>query len=193
MMQANHMLQRAAAGRRGCKRRASWPPSLSSGREAHLARFMKHLFIMSGVLSLMAIAILAGGCNQIKDSGIPRALNTDALLRTAGTAQGITFGAVGSGHGRSGYAVQGHRDFAVTISSGTAGQLLAVFRSEVKREIESMGGKIHDTGVSGGGTDVRAFSYGYSWSGNEGIVRVHSFVGTNGQVEITLFCYEHRR
>ena len=154
---------------------------------------MKHIFIMSRVLSLLASAILAGGCNQIKDSGIPKALNTDALLRTAGTAQGITFGAVGSGESRSKYAVDANRDFTVTISSGSAGQLLAAFRSEVKRQIESMGGKIHDTGDSGGGTDVRAFSYGYSWSGNEGIVRVHSFVRTNGQVEITLFCYEHRR
>src|SRR5215207_8949837 len=127
---------------------------------------MKHLFIMRGVLSLMAIAILAVGCNQIKDSGIPKALNTDALLRTAGTAQGMTFGAVGSGDARSGYAVQAHRDLAVTISFGTAGQLIAAFRTEVKRQIETMGAKIHDTGVSGGGTDVRAFSYGYSWSGN---------------------------
>ena len=29
---ANHALQRTAAGRRGCKRRVSWPPSLSLGR-----------------------------------------------------------------------------------------------------------------------------------------------------------------
>jgi len=29
---ANHALQRTAAGRRGCNRRASWPPSLSLGR-----------------------------------------------------------------------------------------------------------------------------------------------------------------
>ncbi len=28
----NHALQRTAAGRRGCNRRASWPPSLSLGR-----------------------------------------------------------------------------------------------------------------------------------------------------------------
>jgi hypothetical protein len=31
-MTANHALQRTAAGRRGCNRRASWPPSLSLGR-----------------------------------------------------------------------------------------------------------------------------------------------------------------
>ena len=30
--QANHALQRTAAGRRGFNRRASWPPSLSLGR-----------------------------------------------------------------------------------------------------------------------------------------------------------------
>jgi len=178
-MKPNHALQRTLPSRLGLRQTT--------------ARFMKHLFTLTGVVSLMAIAILACGCNQIKDSGIPRALNTDALLRTAGTAQGITFGAIGSGHSRSEFAVQAHRDFAVTISSGTPGQLLAAYRSEVKRQIESMGAKIHDTGVSGGGTDVRAFSYGYSWSGNEGIVRVHSFVATNGQVETTLFCYEHRR
>src|SRR5437899_6455456 len=32
----NHALQRTAAGRRGCNRRASWPPSLSLGRWADL-------------------------------------------------------------------------------------------------------------------------------------------------------------
>jgi len=30
----NHALQRTAAGRRRCNRRASWPPSLSLGRSA---------------------------------------------------------------------------------------------------------------------------------------------------------------
>ena len=31
---ANHALQRTAAGRRGCNRRVSWPPSLRLGRSA---------------------------------------------------------------------------------------------------------------------------------------------------------------
>ena len=146
-----------------------------------------------GLPGLVAIALLVSGCNRIKDSGIPKALNTDTLLRTAGRTQGITFGATGSGEGRRDYAVDSHLDFAITISSGTPGQSLAAHRGEVKRQIESMGGKIHETGISGGEADVRAFSYGYSWSDNEGIVRVHSFVGTTGQMEITLFCYEHRR
>jgi len=32
MLPPNHALQRTAAGRRGCNRRVSWPPSLSLGR-----------------------------------------------------------------------------------------------------------------------------------------------------------------
>jgi hypothetical protein len=32
---ANHALQRTAAGRHGCNRRVSWPPSLSLGRWAY--------------------------------------------------------------------------------------------------------------------------------------------------------------
>jgi hypothetical protein len=158
-----------------------------------LTVLMKHFAMVIKVPSLMAIIMLAGGCDRIKDSGIPKTLKTDVLLRTAGKGQDITFGATGSGEGRRAYAVDSHSDFTITISSGTPGQLLAAFRGEVKHQIESMGAKIHETGVSGNEADVRAFSYGYSWSDNEGIVRVHSFVGTNGQIEITLFCYEHRR
>ena len=150
--------------------------------------------MMIKILSLMTIAMLAGGCGRIAVSGIPKVLNTDALLAAAGKANGITFRGGGSGESETSYAVDSHRDFPITISSGTAGQLLAAFRGEVKRAIENTGGKIHGTGFSGGSeTDVRAFSYSYSWNRNEGIVRVHSFVGTNGQLEITLFCYEHRR
>jgi hypothetical protein len=145
------------------------------------------------MLVFVTLIALTGGCGRMNDSGIPKALNTDALLRTAGQGQGVTFGAVGSGDGRSGFAVQAEREFAITISSGTSGELLAAYRGEVKRQIESTGAKIHDTGLSGSETNVGAFSYGYSWSGNEGIVRVNAFPKTNGQVEILLFCYEHRR
>jgi hypothetical protein len=148
-----------------------------------------------GVAQLVFVTFtaLVAGCSRMSDSGIPKALNTDALLRTAGQGQNITFGAVGSGESRSGFAVQSEREFAITISSGTSGQLLAAYRSEVKRQIVGTGAKIHDTGLSGSETNVGAFSYGYSWSGNEGIVRVHSFPKTDSQVVILLFCYEHRR
>lgn len=173
----------------GC-RQARLPGSLLG---SDFVADMKQFTMMIRALILMAIAMLAGGCNQIQDSGIPNPLNTEALLRNAGNAQGIAFGSSSSGEGRRPYAVDSHNDVAITISSGTPGQLLAAFRGEVKRHIESIGGKIHGTGVIGGEADVRGFAYGYSWSDNEGIVRVHSFVGTNGQIEITIFCYEHRR
>ncbi len=166
----------------------------SSNELAHLPHFMTWRTMMIRILSVVAIGMVAGGCGRMTDSGIPKALSTDALLRTAGKALGITFGGTGSSESRSGHSVESDQEFAVTISSGTAGELLAAFRGEVKRQIETMGAKIHGTGDSGGGkADVRAFSYDYSWSGNEGIIRVRSFAGTNGQVTIMLFCYEHRR
>jgi hypothetical protein len=129
----------------------------------------------------------------MSDSGIPKALNNEALLRSAGKTQGITFGAIGSGESRTGFAVEYEHDFSITISSGTSGQLLAAYRNEVKRQIESMGGKIHGKGISGVETNASAFSYAYSWSGNEGIVRVRSFPKANEEIEVSLFCYEHRR
>jgi len=155
---------------------------------------MKLLVLMIKAISLMAIAMVSGGCDRITGSGIPQALNTDALLATAGKTNGITFIGSGMCESVSTYAVDSNRDFPITISSGAPGRLLAAYRGEVKRQIETLGGKIHDTGFSGGSeTDLRAFSYRYSWERNEGIVRVRSFVGTNRHMEITLFCYEHRR
>jgi len=146
---------------------------------------------------MLALVVLlsVGGCGRkFSESGIPKALNTGALLRAAGTAQGIAFSGVGSGEGRTTSAVESHGDFHVTIASGTRGQLLAAFRSEVKRQIEGTGGQIVGTeDTVGGETDLRVFSYTYSWGGNDGIVRVHSFDGANGHIEITLFCYEHRQ
>ena len=153
---------------------------------------MRYLAKGVGILSILAIALLACGCD-IKDSGIPRALNTDKMLRAAGNAQGITIGAVGAGENRQSFAVSSERQFTITISSGTPGQLLAGFRDEVKRTIESMGGTIHGRGLWGNEKDVRAFTYDYRWSGNEGIVRVHSFGETGGSIEISMFCYEHKR
>lgn len=149
---------------------------------------------MTRHITLMAITVLvlvvAGGCRpRWTDSGIPKALDTDTLLRTAGSGMGITFGGGGNGAGRSPRAVETHHDFNVGITSGSPEQLLAAYRAEVRRQIETMGGKIHGTGTSSG--DVQTFTYGYSWGSNEGIVRVSSFTATNGRIVISLFCYEH--
>lgn len=47
----NHALQRTAAGRHSYYRRVSWPPSLSSGRQAFLMRVMK---LITAIFSLLA-------------------------------------------------------------------------------------------------------------------------------------------
>jgi hypothetical protein len=151
-------------------------------------------------LTLLAVVALLNGCNPFArnwtESGIPKALAADSLLLTAGTPQEIKIAGGGGASGSGAYAVHAERQFHVTLSSGSSGQLVAAYRTEVKRQIENLGGRVHGTGVSANDraeTDVRSFSYEYTWGGNAGIVRVHSFVDTNGQVEIALNCYEHPR
>ena len=145
----------------------------------------------------VTLGIVMAGCGPLSgwtDSGIPKALDTDVLLRTAGTQQNITLSRVGSSTGRTASSTETERQFHATIATGTPGQLVATYRTAVKREIESRGGTIHSTGESvGGGGDVGDFSYGYTWGRNEGIVRVYSFPNSNGQLKVISFCYEHRR
>jgi len=83
-------------------------------------------------------------------------------------------------------------EFAVTIASGTQSQLLAALRAEVNSQIAGRGATICGTGQSGSGDDnLTAFSYDYRSGRTRGIVRVHSFVGTNGNIKIVLIPYEH--
>ena len=146
-------------------------------------------------LSVIAILLLVvlTGCNRMTSSGIPKALNSDTLLKSAGASQGVALLPGGDGEAWDSRSVEAERRFHVTVSSGASGQLLAAYRREVERTITSMGGEIHGTGISGSADDVRNFSFSYTWEGNDGIVRVYSFTGTNSEVQVVLFCYEHRK
>ena len=138
------------------------------------------------------LLLVLAGCTQMTSSGIPQALNTDALLQTAGSSQGITLAGPSSGEGRDPDSVETERRFRAAISSGTSGQLLAAYRRQVEHTITNMGGDIHGRGISGTADDVHDFSYSYAWHRNKGIIRVYSFPTTNGTVDAVLFCYEHR-
>jgi hypothetical protein len=139
------------------------------------------------------LLVVSTGCSRMTSSGIPQALNSDTLLKTVGAAQGIALSPGSHGEASDARSVETERRFHATISSGTGGQLLASYQSEVERTIRSMGGTIHGTGISRSADDVRDFSFSYTWGGNAGIVRVYSFNGTNSSVQVVLFCYEHRR
>src|SRR5258706_2131838 len=119
---------------------------------------------------ILALGTLTG-CRPMTSSGIPKALNVDTLLQTAGSAQGVTLGGPSSGEGWDSRSVETERRFRVTISSGTSGQLLAAYRREVERTITGMGGEIHGRGVSNNADDVHDFSYSYTWSWNDSIIR----------------------
>ena len=144
------------------------------------------------VITILLLVVLTG-CSRMTSSGIPKTLNSDALLKTVGASQGISLSPGSDGEAWDARSVETERRFHATISSGTSGQLLASYRRGVERTIASMGGTIHGTGISGSADDVRDFSFSYTWDGNDGIVRVYSFTATNSEVQVVLFCYEHRR
>lgn len=171
---------------------------IAARQSAKLGRLMPTRSIIILVLAIVALVGLWGGCARTPptwaDSGIPNELiTTTALLETAGAPQGINVGSSYGGGSGGERATESSRDFQFSVTSGSVSQLLEAFQGEVRRKIEAMGGKIHSSEVGSDGNQVRAFHFGYGWAGNMGIVRVRSFVGNNGQPEISLFCYEHRR
>jgi len=148
----------------------------------------KLLVILMGVFMLM-------GCSaRFRDSGIPWVFESDQLIHKVGAAQGMFIASSGKGSGAGAHSVFVERKFCITVTSGTAQELLKAFQSVVRQEIESRGARIR---VSGNGLvgkdDVWSFSYAYVWDGNEGFVRVYCVSGTNGQIRLFLLCYEHRK
>jgi hypothetical protein len=142
---------------------------------------------------ILILAAVFASCGRMTSSVIPKTLNTDALILTAGHSQGITLVPDSHGEAWDSRFAETERRFSATITSGTSGQLLAAYRREVERTITSSGGAIFGTSIIGTANDVRDFSYAYTYGRNDGIVRVYSFAGTNNQVQIVLYCYEHSR
>jgi hypothetical protein len=139
------------------------------------------------------VSIVLTGCGKLTSPGIPEALNSETLLQEAGRSQGIKLGPLNSSSGGGTHSADIERRIRVTISSGTGGKLLAAYRHEVARTITNLNGRIEGNHIFGTENDVIDFSYDYTWGGNIGIVRVCSFSGTNSEIEIVTFCYEHQR
>jgi len=143
---------------------------------------------------LIGVFILTGCSARFRDSGIPRAFDSDQLIHKVGAAEGIFIANSGRRSGGGAHSLFVERQLCITVTSGTTQPLFAAFESVVRQEIESRGGKIRVCGKGlWGEGDVRSFSYEYAWDGNEGFVRVYFVSGSNGQVRLLLLCYEHRK
>ena len=154
---------------------------------------------MTKLLATVGIVALLGGCGQLfswNASGIPDALDKENPILTAGTRLGIKLSLGGNGRSWHEGALETERHFHATLSSGTRGQLVAAYQAEVKRTIERQGGTINGSSTSdtaGESSNLSGFSYDYAWRRNMGIVRVYSFDGSDGAVEVISLCYEHRK
>lgn len=151
------------------------------------------------LLAAVGIVALLGGCGHFFSwnvSGIPDALDKENPILTAGAPFGINLSLGGNKRAWREGALETERRFHASLSSGTRGQLVAAYQAEVKRMVESRGGTINGSGTSdtaGELSNLSGFSYDYDWRGNTGIVRVYSFDGTDGAVELISLCYEHRK
>lgn len=146
----------------------------------------------TSLLVTLFMLLFLTGCGRMISSGIPQALNTDTLLKTAGTSQGITLSPGSNGAAADNRSVQTDRRLYATTSSGTGGQLMTSYQKEIERTITSMGGSINGRGTSGSPNDLKDFSFTYTWGRNKGLIEVISFTSTNSEVQVVMFCYEHR-
>jgi|GEM_PF-3345563 hypothetical protein len=160
------------------------------------------------ICAIFVVCFIVIGCVTTHpiwhDSGISKTLNADAPLLMAGKTQGIMLdGRSGQTHMPGQYWIERERYFRVTISSGSAYQLLRAYENELHQETANLGGKIANGTFAGDTNEIRGFSYQYNWGGkeriggwdggNDGVVGVFSFAGTSNQMQIVLFCYEHKR
>lgn len=145
------------------------------------------------------LAVIVGGCGKLAPSsfvgsGLPPILNDDALIRKISSSQGISVRTVKHGKHWGTRFAESECIYLITNSPGVSGQLLAAYRQEVVRTITSSGGSIHASNIEGDPQkDVSAFDYDYICGKWDGILRVRSFVGKDGRVQILSFCYEHQR
>ena len=146
------------------------------------------------LLSLMVGALVLLGCDRSpQSSGIPSALNTDAVLLSVGARQGISVDPQTSGASQGGATSDSERNLTAKIDTGTPGQLLAAYREEVRKQIQQRGAVIHGDQRVGSEHEVRDFAFRYTWKGNEGLIRVRSVSLPDGRINFSQFCYEHRQ
>jgi hypothetical protein len=182
---AGRMGRPGEPSRRGCNPRVPWVSSLSLGRRLT----MRTPIIIAFSVSLLGVT----SCSRFSSSGIPASLNSDTPMLMAGHAQGIKLAPGSSGEEFGSRYFETERRFYTTLSSGKIEQLLAAYRREIEHIMTSAGAEIRERGITGTSNNVQDFSFGYTWGGTDGIVRVFSFTSTNNEAQIVMVCYEHQR
>jgi hypothetical protein len=77
------------------------------------------------------------------------------------------------------------------ISDVTLGKFVSSYREQVRKEIQTRGGTITGSEISGSQEDTIEFSFSYKWHGNIGIYRLWTVNCTDNQSDVISFCYEH--
>jgi hypothetical protein len=150
---------------------------------------MKYQF---AVVAVFAVWVSCVGCQQRATVDHTKFFDThDAKthIEDFGKSQGLEAGGGGSGHSLGGPT--GKKDFEVSLKGGASmrDKLMREYKEFVEQELISSGVSIDGRGESG---DVAGFYFSYHATGVAGLIRVNSWIDSNGYIQVDAFLYEHK-
>jgi len=150
--------------------------------------------ILRFVLCLSACLIVISCTRQreFKDSGVAAGLLPDTLLLAAAQGHVVRVGGGGASFGGGVYRVELKKEATFEVNDGSEDKFMKAFRRAVEALIESKGGSIEGRGQRTASGELTGFQVDYRWTGNQGIIRIHSLREAN-RIQINVLCYEHRR
>ena len=126
------------------------------------------------IVTLLAFMLCQLGCGR-SDSGLLSIFKTDAQIRAAGVSQGVVVQKTNKRNDLDGSSSVGcFNEFDIRLSSGTYGQFLTNYQSEVVKTLTSKGASIDTYEAPPAGLDAAegVFRYLFTQSQTKGIVRV---------------------
>lgn len=141
---------------------------------------------------LLLLAALAGGCcrSDYSSSGLPEKLVTDALFLRIGEPQGVKLAHLSGGGGSTTHCDEQHRQYSVTITSGTAGEYASRLRQEVEKLILDSGKTVYGT-ESVLREELRDFALRYADDQRRGMFRLYTADISTNSFRLIVLCYEH--
>jgi len=162
----------------------------------HVKRMMTHSKLPLRVFPfLLALVVCEFGCRRI-GSGLPDIFKTDSLVRAAGASQSAVIkGKIDSITMHPEREDHWYGNFDILMSSGTSGQFLTNYQSQVTNALQSKGVKVvgYEPPEAGLNAEGGVFRYLYTWSGGTGLVRVVWGTDITNHCEMVVVFSESRK
>jgi hypothetical protein len=147
--------------------------------------------VVAAVLVLSGMLLAGCGRGGYTGSGVPAAVAADSLVEHCGSAQGARVAEQTGGGGTDLQSAEQHRQYTVSIESGTPGQFMTSLRSEVEKLVFASGQTLYgpETVVP---AELRDFALRYAGPHHKGMVRAYTADHSTNRFRLIIWCYEHR-